>query len=164
MTYKNNIIVWCAIVTAVALIVAVFFWLRQGRGNVRADVIGTLSRVAVALEAEDKETVLKGISIPTSMRDRSADEQYRFIAAALDGEVSEAGLRILAKEGAFGSLTEIFPDEGSRWAAIAGVDPAACVAFKLERDGFRAEVAVATNGIPKVIRLNNIRRLADKTP
>lgn len=146
----------------IALAWVAFLWVRQGRGNVKAEAVGALSRVAVALAAGDKDALLDGVAVPVSLRGRGADEQYRFITAALDGEVSGEGLRILAKAGTFGSLTEIFPDEGVRWAAIAGVDPAACVAFKLERNGFVAEAAVATNGIHKTIRLNNVRRLTDE--
>ena len=156
-----TITVCCAILAVVVMLMISMS--RRAHVKIKAEAIAVLSCVAVALESADRETLLARISIPTALQKRTPDEQYRFISAALEGEVSEEGLKILKKDGEFGALMKIFPDEGSRWATIAKVDPAACVAFKLERDEFTAEAAVATNGTPKVIRLNDVRRLARET-
>ena len=153
----------CAVLVMSVIVVVLLVLLRRECDDGKVEAVSVLSQVAVALEAADKDALLKYVAISTTLQGRAADEQYRFISFALEGVVSEEGIRILEKEGTFGPLMRIFPDEGLRWASVAGVDPAVCVAFRLEHNGFTAEAAVATNGTPKVIRLSNIRRLADKT-
>ena len=74
---KNKVIMMVAIF-AIVVIAAVCFRPWQKRANVKAETAMALSRVAVALEAGDKEALLEGIAVPTSMRGKNADEQYRF--------------------------------------------------------------------------------------
>ena len=51
------------------------------------------------------------------------------------------------KEGLFGPLQEMFPQEAAAWAAQAGVKVEDCVAFKLEQNGLRAEVVLKLSSI-----------------
>jgi hypothetical protein len=69
-------------------------------------------------------------------------------------------VRVLSKEGLFGPLSVVFPNEAASWASAAGVDASSCVAFRLEKNGVVAEVAIATNGVPRVIRCNNVKQMA----
>lgn len=76
---------------------------------------------------------------------RTRAEQIEFISKALRDELSREGLVVLKKEGRFGSLNELFPAEADVWAVQAGVKPEDCVAFRMERNGLRAEVVLVRN-------------------
>jgi len=79
---------------------------------------------------------------------------------------------VLKRDGAFGPLANLFPAEAETWAKQAGVKPEDCVAFKLERNGLRAEVVLVRtpdsplvprpSSLPgyRILRCNNIKQLA----
>jgi hypothetical protein len=88
-------------------------------------------------------------------------EQTEFLTKALRDEISPEGLAVLRREGKFGALTDLFPQEAKTWAAQAGVKPEDCVAFRMERDNIRAEVVLVREGeVYRVVRCNNVKQLA----
>ncbi len=80
------------------------------------------------------------------MRDRTDAEKVQFLQKALSDEISEPGLLALRRHGRFSPLDEIFPREGTNWAAQAGVNSTDCLAFRMEREGIRAEVVLVRVG------------------
>ena len=64
----------------------------------------------------------------------------------------------------FGGLSDVFPIEAAGWAEQAGVKPADCLGFKLERNGIRAEVVLVREGASyRVVRCNNVKQMAMTT-
>jgi hypothetical protein len=84
-----------------------------------------------------------------------------FIRKARKGEISEDGLRLMAKRGSFGPLSQIFPNDGTAWARQAGVNPENCVAFRCDGQRFRTEVVLEAQGQSyRIVRCNNVNNLA----
>ena len=119
-----------------------------------------LKRLDQALVSQDPRGLLETVCLPSAIRDRTQAEQNEFVRKTLLDEVSSEGIRVLAAEGAFGPLAQVFPAEAVRWASQAGVSVSNCVAFRLEKNGVVAEVAIATNGVARVIRCNNVKQMA----
>ena len=90
--------------------------------------------------------------------------QADFLLRALRDEVSVEGLAVMRREAKYGRLTDVFPEEAQTWASNAGVRVEDSVAFRLEKNGLRAEIAIATNPRPLVIRINNVRQMALPPP
>ena len=85
-----------------------------------------------------------------------------FLRKALRDEMSEEGLRILMKDGEFGSLLDLFPEVGKGWAVRAGVSADECVAFRMEQNGVCVELVICTNVTPnQIVRVNNINQLVE---
>ena len=85
----------------------------------------------------------------------------RWIADVLRDEVSAEGLAELRRHARFGPLAEVFPDEAKRWADTASVPVGECVAFRMERDGLRAEVVLhRTPAGFRILRCNNVKQMA----
>jgi hypothetical protein len=170
-------------VVALLLVVAVVFGLRWKWGEPRRLALQSLSQLDTALRTGNSTDLLKLTCTPAAIRGRTAPEQAQFLTKALADEISPEGLAVLRKEGAFGPLTNIFPAEADAWAKQAGVRVEDCVAFKLERNGLRAEVVLArpptlgslpgqgedAGGRPptgettaRIVRCNNVKQLAEK--
>ncbi len=108
---------------------------------------------------------------PLRSRAGPAPEQAEFLTKALADEISPEGLAVLQREGSFGPLATVFAAEAEGWAKQGGVKVEDCVAFKLERNGLRAEVVLAA-GTPlaprlsplatsmRILRCNNVKQLA----
>lgn len=148
---------------------AVYWWHHDAP---RRDSLATLARLDNALHSANRAELLDLIVLPAAVQGRTAPEQSEFLVKALNDEISPEGLAVLRKDGAFGPLKELFPAEAEAWARQARVNPDDCVAFKLERNGLRAEVVLEriaefearnAKGRPgyRVVRLNNVKQLAD---
>lgn len=138
----------------------------------RRDCCTALVRLDRALRLSDANVLPTLVVLPTSLQAHSPAERAEFTRKALQGEISAAGLAMLRKEGRFGPLLEIFPEEGARWAAQAGVRPEDCRAFRLQRNGLRAEVVLVAepatpgqvSGTFRVLRCNNVSHLVAPKP
>ncbi len=144
----------------VGLTVCVFWLSLKQRPSARNDAEVALNRLEQAVSSADGKALLDLLVVPASVRDRTQSEQTEFVRKALQDEVSAEGVRVLAKEGVFGPLGTVFSNEAARWAGQAGVAVPDCVAFRMEKNGVVAEVAIATNGTPRLIRCNNVKQMA----
>ncbi len=158
------------------LIVAGVLWLRWKEGEVCRSAIQTLGRLDTALRTGNSADLLSTVCLPAAIQGRTGPEQAEFLTKALADEISPEGLAVLQQEGAFGPLTNLFPVEAADWAKQAGVKPEDCLAFKLERNGLRAEAVLAresnnhnpASGVQhpdsriqyRIVRLNNVKQLA----
>jgi hypothetical protein len=124
-----------------------------------------------ALQSGDHNALQNLVILPAAVIGKTDAEQVEFLTKALHDEISPEGLVVLKREGQFGRLQQQFPQESGAWAQQAGVKTEDCVAFKLERNGIRAEVVLArTSSIqnPKsgiisgyrIVRCNNVKQLA----
>lgn len=129
---------WAALDAASAMVDAVV----QGNGS------GLVSRIA----------------LPPNLVSRTEQEQSDFLLRALRDEVSIEGLAVMRREAKFGRLADVFPEEAQTWASNARVRVEDSIAFRLEKNGLRAEIAIVTNPIPRVIRINNVRQMALPPP
>jgi hypothetical protein len=150
------------------LIAAGSVWLGWEAGAPRRASVAALQHFNSALSTGNSADLLNAVVMPVAIQGRTAPEQAEFLTKALRDEISAEGLAVLQREGAFGPLTSIFPAEAERWATQAGVKPEDCVAFKLKRNGLRAEVVLARpstlNAQPstafELVRCNNVKQLA----
>lgn len=158
------------VLVAVALLGTGFYWWKHGAP--RRQALEALNGFQTALNSSAPEALLRVIVSPSSVRDRTAAEQAEFLRKALRDEISPEGLAVLKRDGQFGPLTNIFPAEAEAWSRQAGVSPENCVAFKLERNGLRAEVVLRkpstfnpqpSAGDPpyRIVRVNNVKQLAE---
>ena len=154
----------------VALIAAAVCW--WAHDAPRRQSLVSLARLDNALHSANRAELLDLIVLPAAVRDRTPPEQSEFLAKALNDEISPEGLAALKRHGDYGPLKILFPAEAERWAGQAGVNPDNCVAFKLDRNGLRAEVVLAkpstlnpqpsTGDAPyRIVRLNNVKQMAD---
>ena len=99
--------------------------------------------------------------VPAAAAEKSPAEQTRWLSEILRDEISPEGLAELQRHGRFGPLAEVFPDEANRWAESARLPVESCVAFRMERDGIRAEVVLhQTPAGFRVVRCNNVKQMA----
>lgn len=140
------------------------FW---KKAEPRRDSLQALRQFNDALASGNAAKILELVSLPSALIGRTAAEQSEFLSKALRDEISTEGLGVLQREGQYGSLTNIFPAEAAAWAKTANVPVQDCVAFKLERNGLRAEVVLAYNSplhTPqsklRIVRCNNVKQLA----
>ena len=158
---------------AVALAGGALIWWHWQQGAPKRAALAVVEVLASALEdASALERPLQFLVLPQALQSRTPAEQAEFIRKALRDELSPEGLAVLKKQGAFGPLLEVFPQEATNWVAQAGVKPEDCVAFKLERNGQRSEVvlarapgsplAVRPSSLPsyRIVRVNNVKQLA----
>lgn len=104
------------------------------------------------------------VVLPAGLADHSVQEKSDFILRALRDEVSVEGLAVMRREATFGSLAKVFPEDAQIWSSSSGVRADDCVAFRLEKNGIRAEIALVTNPTYRVIRVNNVRQMALSPP
>ena len=160
------------------VLLAGFYWWQWKQDEPRRRSLACLAELDTALHSSDPSTLLDLIALPSALQGRTRPEQTEFLTKALRDEVSAEGLAVLKREGTFGPLTNIFPAEAEAWAKQAGVKPEDCVAFKMEKNGLRAEVVLASgqkagansqkssvishqSSVLRVVRLNNVKQLAD---
>ncbi len=157
------------LLVAAFIATAVYWWFHEAP---RRQSLASLTRLDTALHSTNRAELLELVIIPASVQSRSAPEQSEFLAKALNNEISGQGLAELRKAGDYGSLKKIFPTEAEAWSRLAGVHPDDCVAFKLERNGIRAEVVLLkpsnyetdlTHGKApyRIVRVNNVKQMAD---
>lgn len=140
------------------LVFVAYFTHRQGRP--RREAISALEHLQQSIVGNSPGQLLHRLILPTALRDRTTTEQADFLRKALADEISIEGIETLAREGRFGPLKEIFPDEAEAWAAGGGVPTTDCVAFRLDRVGFRAEVVLVKFGQGyRILRCNDVKAL-----
>lgn len=138
----------------------------------RRQSLDSLTRLDAGLHSANRTDLLQLLVIPAAVQGRTKSEQSEFLVKALTDEISPEGLAVLRKHGDYGPLRKLFPAEAEAWAKSAGVIADDCVAFKLERNGLRAEVILlnpsrskahpsASPPTYRVVRINNLRQLAD---
>ena len=134
-----------------------YFW---KQGEPRRQALRSLQALDRALSA-DAESVPGHVVLPSTLASRTVAEQTEFLTKTLRDEISADGLVALQKQGTYGPLKTVFPAEGERWAQMAGVSVADCVAFRAEKNGLRAEVVLVKEGETyRVVRCNNVKQLA----
>jgi hypothetical protein len=147
-------------------------WWQWSQGSERRASLQAVQSLCLALEASDAKALLNAVALPRAIEHQTPGEQAEFITKALRDEVSRDGLAVLRRYGTYGTLKEIFPAEASSWASQAQVNPDECVAFKLERNGLRAEAVLVkvTDPLSKpstrnthyqIVRLNDVKQMAD---
>ncbi|MBE0543657.1 MAG: hypothetical protein IH623_20115 [Verrucomicrobia bacterium] len=157
----------------IALLVAVLS--RRMQDAPRRESLAALTRLEMALHSGSRVELAGLLVMPTAIRDHTAPEQSEFLAKALNDEISPEGLAVLKQQGDYGPLKKLFPAEAEAWATQAGVHPDDCVAFKLDRNGLRAEVVLdkpsilnsaTTTAKPgyRIVRVNNVKQMADLKP
>lgn len=146
---------------------AVAAWLWWQQGETRRTSLSTLATFEQALQTGHGRDLLNLIVAPAAISGRTTAEQVEFLTKALRDEISPEGLAVLQQQGEFGPLEKLFPQEGAAWAGQASVELTNCVAFKLERDGTRAEVVLVQNpehgtrnSELRIVRCNNVKQLA----
>ncbi len=148
---------------------AAYWWVHDAP---RRQSLASLVQLDAALHSANRTDLLDLLVIPAVVQRRTASEQSEFLVKALNDEISPEGLAVLGKHGEYGPLRKLFPAEAEAWAKSASVNADDCVAFKLERNGLRAEVVLlkpslfdahpsASPPSYRVIRINNVRQLAD---
>jgi hypothetical protein len=169
MTTKVKI----AIVFAAVVLLGTGFYLWK-QGAPRRQAVAALNGLQVALTSPAPEALLQILMSPAAVRSRTAPEQAEFLRKALQDELSPEGIAVLGHQGQFGPLQELFPAEAEAWASQAGVKPEECIAFKLERNGLRAEVVLVklhyfkphtppADEPYRIVRVNNVKQMADST-
>ena len=161
---------WFLVALVAASSAAVWWGWRQGAPKRQALVV--VRELAAALsDGSASEQFLPLLALPQALQQRTPNEQVEFVRKALLEEISAEGLTALQRHGQYGPLAKLFPAEAEAWAAQAGVDPANCVAFRLDRgNGPRAEVVLvkppASRDNPasapacRIVRVNNVKPLA----
>lgn len=170
LTARASTRVRLLVALAAALLVGIvlYGWLHDAP---RRASLACLTRLDAVLHSASREELLDLVILPAAVRQRSAAEQSEFLAKALQNETSPEGLAVLRQRAAYGPLNKLFPAEAGGWAAQAGVSPDDCVAFKLERNGIRAEVVLlkpsnyeseVTHGKApyRIVRVNNVKQMA----
>jgi len=159
---------WLIALLVVAVLASAAYWWVHDKP--RRESLASLTRLDTALHSASRAELLDLLIIPAAVQSRTAPEQSEFLAKALNNEISPEGLAVLKKHGHYGPLKKVFPAEADGWSNQAGVHPDDCVAFKLERNGVRAEVVLfrplyARRGTPdasyRVMRVNNVKQMAD---
>jgi hypothetical protein len=99
--------------------------------------------------------------LPAFLAVKTPTEQSKLLLELLASEISPEGTAKLIANGQFGSLKQIFPEEATDWAAASSVSPDDCVAFRMERQGIRAElVLLKSSETYLILRCNNVRQMA----
>lgn len=154
------------------IVIAFFAW-RWRQDEPRRLCLVSLQQLAASLHSGNSSALLDLIVQPAALRGRTPAEQTEFLTKALREEISAEGLAVLKRDGQFGSLTNVFPAEAETWTKQAGAKPEDCVAFKLERNGLRAEVVLTTDGRPatsgkrssyRIVRCNNVKQMTWTSP
>lgn len=124
-------------------------------------LVQTLRDLLAALEAGDNEAAfahlvpLPGMQpedVPLAF-DRVVERDG--ISATKRKDISAVGIDILAQEGVFGELGDLFGERGKGWAARAGVNKKQCYALVFDD----AEVAALWNGTAfQIIHLDDVRK------
>ncbi|HXT11399.1 MAG TPA: hypothetical protein VN873_07530 [Candidatus Angelobacter sp.] len=142
-------------------LVACVFWFKWKRDEPRRDSLASLENLYVSLES-NSSSLLNQVVLPSVVNGRTQAERIEFLTKVLRDEVSGRGISALRHGAAFGELNRIFPEEASRWADQASVNATNCFAFRMEKNGVRAEVVVYRDGDHYlVLRCNNVKQMAE---
>jgi hypothetical protein len=127
----------------------------------RREALAAVTSLNDALHGTDPDALLNAVVLPAAIQGRTSAEQVEFLVKALRDEISPEGVAALRRRGTYGPLPTIFPGEADRWASLAGAKPQDCVAFKMERNGVRAEVVLIheAQGF-RIVRCNNVKQMA----
>lgn len=123
----------------------------------RAASLRVLDRLVDATARNDATALMQLVVLPPSLARLTEPEQQRQVREALRGEVSTEGLKLLAEDGEFGPALKIFPAEIARWAAVSGVNPTNCIAWRMGEEPLRTEVVLSPEKPPfRLVRCNNV--------
>jgi len=148
------------IAVIVAFLLAVGSWLLI-RHNARVAPSTVALEFCRRVESGDASRIREMTKIPAFLSEKTPQEQEHLLLELLSSEISSEGTRKLTSDGQFGSLSDIFPDDADSWAKSFGVSPNDCVAFRMEREGIRAELVLfKSNGQYLILRCNNVRQMA----
>ncbi|MDB6005879.1 MAG: hypothetical protein JWR15_2866 [Prosthecobacter sp.] len=140
-----------------------WFLVRRSQRNHAASAGNQLGET---IQRRDLEGMRSLVQAPAFLNDRSQPERDLLTLNLLEGEVSPEGLAILTKDGDFGPLRSIFPSEAESWSKALAVNAEECVAFRLQKGGFTAELVLhrQADDTYRVLRCNDIRQLAQSSP
>ena len=169
---------WVAIsLSILVLTLLVWVFTLPKRPTPRSQALSAVQEFNVALQSPDPDRLLRQLALPGVLKGKTAAEQVEFVRKALTDEISDAGIEVLRREGRFGPLTELFPEQAAQWSRQAGVSAADCLAFRLEKHGIVAEVVLLKSPAPglqdasvarselshvtfRVLRCNNVKQMA----
>lgn len=156
---RKRLVLVCIFALTVLIAVGASIFLRSK--SPRAKAYDAALRLARAFD-DNRSTDLGGlVRLPDFIAKKTAPEQSQLVSGILADEISSAGLAELRSRGEFGPLRELFPTEAAPWAAAFSVNPDNCVAFKMQRNGIRAElVLLQTDQQFVVLRCNNVKQMA----
>jgi len=151
---KASLLLAALVVVGVVALISVYL-VNQGP---RKQAIAKLEELEQVIREGNSARLLEIVVLPTVVRDRAPVERDRLLREILKGEVTPEGIEILEREGKWGHLVEVFPEEAARWTEPIGIDPAECVAFRRDGGQFRAEVVLHRDGRGlRIIRCNDVR-------
>ncbi len=140
-----------------------WFWWKKGEP--RRTSIQVLQSFHKVLMAGQGNELLNSLVLPRALQGRTSEEQVEFLTKVLRDEISADGIAALKREGVFGPFPDVFPAEAATWANQAGVAPGSCLAFRMEKNGLRAEVVLLSSQSGyRIIRCNNVKQMADAKP
>ena len=132
-------------------------WLARARAKMQAVDAGIA--FAQLVELRDSAKVESLMVIPPSLVEKTPLERKALIFELLTSEISSEGAKQIASKGQFGPLKDVFPNDAAQWAAGVPIDD--CVAFRMEREGIRAELVLLKSADKHlVLRCNNVRQMA----
>ena len=147
-------------VIILSIFTACFLWLRWKHDEPKRHSLKALQSLCTAIDSKSS-AILDEIVLPRALTSRTAAELTEFFSKALGDEIPVDGIGALKKNASFGPLNELFSEEAARWAMQAGVNADDCVAFRMERNGIRAEVVLVLTGNQyRVVRCNNVKQMA----
>jgi len=119
--------------------------------------------LAQALISGNSQAIGPYLVPPPHLAETNPVERQRLVLDLLDSEISPEGMAILARDGSFGPLRELFPTEADAWAKAFSVNVDDCVAFRLQRGNTTAELVLhrQPDTTYRVLRCNDIRQLAN---
>ena len=120
----------------------------------KEQLVQTLRDLLAAIEAQDYEKAATFLVPLPGMEPEELPEALQSLVERR--ELSAPGIDILAKEGAFGEMDDLFGERGWSWAKRAGVEHNECWALTFDD----AEVAAHWDGEAfRLIRLDDVGKL-----
>lgn len=124
------------------------------RGPTKELLVQSLRDLLAAIEAGDYEKARTFLVPPSNLKPEDVPAALQSFVEKRD--LSGPGIDILAEEGAFGTMDDLFGERGWSWAKRAGVDHKACWALTFDD----AEVAAHWDGNAfRLLRLDDVGRL-----
>jgi len=150
---------WILLSSAVACgVILVAAFLARQSGVLEQQALATLSELERAVIEGNAELLAQIVLPPATVRGRSRVEGDRLLLEILSGEVTAEGVELLRRRGQWGPLLDVFPEEAEKWTDPVGIDPALCVAFRLDGSESRAEVVMVNQeDRMRVLRCNDVR-------
>lgn len=124
----------------------------------KEDALAVLTRVADALKDGKGSSVASDFKIPEGAPPEVVDKELAKLYERK--EISPEGVKLLAKNGEWGKLKELFPEQAERWSSKMNAPVDQCYGFKLESKGTTAEVGFVWDGSKlQIIRLDDVGKL-----